>query len=176
MMHSPIESLFALAVLTTAAAGKSIGLRAEGTNSTVGQYLLQTGGNAGTIFINLLPNSINNPNKIEIDNSTNLWINGDGGRFALNLDMGSTQEYGPSNLSSYAYSFDGGGEPVPDPTPGFSWGSDGKLKVSHKSFHGWVSCSDGGGDGEGDSLMWATAPIKNLSSPCKQIDLVKFEF
>ncbi|KAH8703698.1 hypothetical protein BGW36DRAFT_444128 [Talaromyces proteolyticus] len=176
MMHSPTASLITLAILTTAVAGKSIGLRAEGTDSTVGQYVLQTGGNAGTIFINLLSNSTNNPNKVEIDNSTNLWINGDGGRYALNLDMGSTPEYGPSNLSSYSYSYDGGGEPIPDPTPGFSWGSDGTLKVSHKSFHGWVSCNDNGGDEEGNSFMWATAPIRNLSSPCKQIDLVKFEF
>ncbi|CRG83649.1 hypothetical protein PISL3812_01004 [Talaromyces islandicus] len=164
MMHSPIASLVTLAVLTTAVAGKSFGLRAKGTNTTVGQYVFQTGGNAGTICINLLHNSINNPNKVEIDNNTNLWINGEAGRYALSLDMGSTPYYGPSNLSSYSYSYDGGGEPVPDPTPGFSWGSDGILKVSHKPFYGWVSCNDTTVYEEGNALMWATAPIKNLSS------------
>jgi hypothetical protein len=91
--------------------------------------------------------------------------------------MGSIPQYGPSNLSSYSYSYDGGGEPIPDPTPGFSWGSNGTLKASHKSFHGWVSCNDAGDDDiQGNSFMWATAPIQNLPSPCKQIDLVKFEF
>lgn len=175
MHFSTTSSLITLIALTTAVTSKNIGLGVKGTNFTLGLDALQTGGNAATITVVLLPNSTNNPSKVSIHNDTKLWISerkdsSDPHPVGLSLDYSEPiSTYGPK-LCSYTWNHDDG-DPAPPPTTGFSWGSDGTLKVSHKPFYGWVACG-----ANYDSFWWAVTPITNLSSKCTQIDLVKLEF